>query len=115
MRAIPCWVEVSGRRGARGGVIPAWDLASIRESLPGLVARGVVGVMLQGNAVDTIAQAGGIGPVGKDMSKMSFAIGAAHLCPAHEKGAVFMLAHGAAFGRSIETRPASAGIVFRFR
>ena len=71
--------------------------------------------MLQGNAVDTIAQAGGIGPVGKDMPKMSFAIGAAHLCPAHEKRAIFMLAHGAAFGRGIEARPASAGIVFGFR
>ena len=71
--------------------------------------------MLQGNAVDAIAQAGGIGPVGKDVPKMSLAIGAAHLCPAHEKGAIFMFAHGAGVGRGIEARPASGGIVFRFR
>src|SRR4029079_5659937 len=112
---MPCWIEVSGRRGARGGVIPAGDLASIRECLPGLVAGGVVSVVLQGNAVDTIAQAGGSGPVGKDVPKMSLAIGAAHLGAAHEKRAIFLLAHGAAFGRGIKARPASAGIVFGFR
>src|SRR5215475_8395242 len=89
--------------------------SGLGESLPRLVARSFVSIVLQGNAVDAIAQAGRIGPVGKDMPKMSFAIGASHLCPAHEKRAIFMLAHGAPVSRSIETRPAGAGIVFGFR
>ena len=99
----------------RGGVIPARDLASILGDLPGAVAGRFACVMLQGDAVDTIAQTGGVGAVRKDMSKMSLAFGAAYLGPAHEERTILMLAHRPALGRSIEARPTGTGIVFGFR
>ena len=61
--------------------------------------------MLQGDAVDTIAQTGGVGAVRKDMPKMSLALGAAYFGPAREERTILMLAHRFALGRSIEARP----------
>ena len=79
------------------------------------LAGFLFGVVLQGHAVDAVAQSGGIGTVREDVAEMSLAFGAADLGPAREQRPVLVLAHRGGAGGGVEARPAGAGIVFRFR
>jgi hypothetical protein len=65
---------------------------------------------VNGGRVDVVAQSGRLRAVGKDMTEMGIAGGAAHLGPAHEERAVGTLAHRDAVDRGEKARLGGAGI-----
>jgi hypothetical protein len=72
-----------------------------------------VGIEVERNPIDAIAQALRIWAVGKDMAEVRVALRAAYLGAAYKPGAVLVLAYGVFARGCVEARPASSGIVFR--
>src|ERR1700691_1010305 len=69
---------------------------------------------LQRKAVHAVTQAGRLRPIVEDVAEMAAAAAAVNFGAQHPEGAVFGLADGV-LERLVETRPASAALIFGLR